>query len=71
MGRSKRAMTGGDISLTLDVKLQPALDVTTQQRREAESVFEKDQEDLVLVETSDSINSKRKNEKELYVNEIG
>lgn len=64
-------MTGGDISLTLDVKLQPALDVTTQQRREAESVFEKDQEDLVLVETSDSINSKRKNEKELYVNEIG
>lgn len=64
-------MTDGDISLTLDVKLQPALDVTTQQRREAESVFEKDQEDLVLVETSDSINSKRKNEKELYVNEIG
>ena len=64
-------MIGGDISLTLDVKLQPALDVTTQQRREAESVFEKDQEDLVLVETSDSINSKRKNEKELYVNEIG
>ena len=64
-------MTDSDISLTLDVKLQPALDVTTQQRREAESVFEKDQEDLVLVETSDSINSKRKNEKELYVNEIG
>lgn len=64
-------MTDGDISLTLDVKLQPALDVTTQQRREAESVFERDQEDLVLVETSDSINSKRKNEKELYVNEIG
>ena len=64
-------MTDGDISLTLDVKLQPALDVTTQQRREAESVFEKDQEDLVLVENSDSINSKRKNEKELYVNEIG
>ena len=64
-------MTDSDISLTLDVKLQPALDVTTQQRREAESVFEKDQEDLVLVETSDSINSKTKNEKELYVNEIG
>ena len=64
-------MTDSDISLTLDVKLQPALDVTTQQRREAESVFERDQEDLVLVETSDSINSKRKNEKELYVNEIG
>ena len=71
MGRSKRPITDGDISLTLDVKLQPALDVTTQQRREAESVFEKDQEDLVLVETSDSINSKGKNEKELYVNEIG
>lgn len=71
VNRFRRQPTNDDISLTPDVKLQLALEVPTQMRMNADSVFEKEQEDLAFMEEADFSTSKRQDEKTLYVNEIG
>lgn len=62
-------MRNEELSLTLDTKLQPALDVTTQVRRRADALFEKEQ-DFVMDEASISATSSR-SKQELYVSENG
>ena len=71
VNRFRRQPTNDDISLTPDVKLQLALEVPTQMRMNADSVFEKEQEDLAFMEEADFSKSKRQDEKTVYVNEIG
>lgn len=68
LSRARRP-ADGELSLTLDTKLQPALDVTTQIRRKADSAFEKEQE-LVLEEAGTSAVSAR-SKPELYISENG
>ncbi len=53
-----------EISLTLDTKLQPALEVNTQTRRKADAIFEKEQ-NFVLEEALKKPQAKQ----ELYVTE--
>ncbi|KAL5487916.1 hypothetical protein ACEPAI_6024 [Sanghuangporus weigelae] len=67
--RSKNLMRNGELSLTLDTRLQPALDVTTQVRRRADALFEKEQ-DFVMDEASTSATSSRSRH-ELYISENG
>ncbi|KAL5527514.1 hypothetical protein ACEPAG_6315 [Sanghuangporus baumii] len=67
--RSKNLMRNDEFSLTLDTRLQPALDVTTQVRRRADAVFEKEQ-DFVMDEASTSATSSRSRH-ELYISENG
>ncbi|TDL29815.1 hypothetical protein BD410DRAFT_893045 [Rickenella mellea] len=55
-----------ELSLTLDTRLQPALDVTTQLRRKADDIFEKDQ--LFILEEA---SKKREKSPELYITENG
>ncbi len=55
-----------EISLTLDTKLQPALEVNTQTRRKADAIFEKEQ-NFVLEEALKKPQAKQ----ELYVTENG
>lgn len=55
-----------EISLTLDTKLQPALEVNTQTRRKADAIFEKEQH-FVLEEALKKPQAKQ----ELYVTENG
>ncbi|KAL5530290.1 hypothetical protein ACEPAF_6547 [Sanghuangporus sanghuang] len=62
-------MRNEELSLTLDTRLQPALDVTTQVRRRADAVFEKEQ-DFVMDEASTSATSSRSRH-ELYISENG
>ncbi|KAL5508121.1 hypothetical protein ACEPAH_5739 [Sanghuangporus vaninii] len=69
MRSSKNLMRNEELSLTLDTRLQPALDVTTQVRRRADAVFEKEQ-DFVMDEASTSATSSRSRH-ELYISENG
>ena len=55
-----------DFSLTLDVGLQPALEVDENRLRQADAIFEKEQEYLV-----EAANWKPKAKPELYVNDHG
>jgi mediator of replication checkpoint protein 1 len=55
-----------ELSLTLDVRLQPALEVNEKLRRQADSVFEKEQE--YLLEAARRV---PKQKQELYVNDHG
>jgi mediator of replication checkpoint protein 1 len=52
--------------LTQDVGLQPALEVSTQVKRRAEAIFDKEQELLV-----EEANTSRQKDPDLYVNEYG
>lgn len=56
-----------ELSLTLDVGLQPALEVSESLRRQADSIFEKEQE--YLLEAANKQPKKRK--PELYVTDHG
>ncbi|THH12400.1 hypothetical protein EW145_g66 [Phellinidium pouzarii] len=56
-----------EFSLTLDTKLQPALEVTTQVRRKADAIFEKEQEFLL----GDAKSARSHSEQELYITESG
>lgn len=62
----KRPGPLGDLSLTQDVGLQPALEVSTQVKRRAEVIFDKEQELLV-----EEANSRSAKDPDLYVNENG
>ena len=64
--RIKRPAFGQELTLTLDSTLQPALDVTTQVKRKAGAIFEKEQM-LVLEGTT----QKPKSRPELYITESG
>lgn len=52
--------------LTQDVSLQPALEVSTQVRRRADAIFDKEQD--ILVEEA---NMRPQRKTELYINENG
>ncbi|KAI5124746.1 hypothetical protein M0805_005380 [Coniferiporia weirii] len=65
--RMQRPGDDEGFSLTLDTKLQPALEVTTQVRRKADAIFEKEQ-DFLLEDANDI---RPNNEQELYVTENG
>lgn len=56
-----------EFSLTLDIKLVPALDINTQDRQKADSIFEKEQQ-FVLEEASDV---KSSGKQELYITDTG
>lgn len=56
-----------EFSLTLDIKLVPALDINTQDRQKADSIFEKEQQ-FVLEEASDV---KSSGNQELYITDTG
>ena len=58
-----------ELSLTLDTKLQPALSVTSQVRRKADALFEKEQE-FALEEAATSATSSG-TKPELYIGENG
>lgn len=66
-GGALRNMDGGELSLTLDTKLAPALDINTQVRQKADTIFEKEQQ-FVLEEASDIGHSERQ---DLYVTDSG
>jgi mediator of replication checkpoint protein 1 len=55
-----------ELSLTLDVGLQPALEVDENRLRQADAIFEKEQAYLV-----EAANRKPKTKPELYVNDHG
>ena len=55
--------------MTLDTKLQPALDVTSQLRRKADTLFEKEQE-FALEEATTSATS-ASSKQELYIDANG
>ena len=55
-----------ELSLTLDVCLQPALEVSENFMRQADSIFEKEQEYVL-----EAANRKPKQKTELYVNDHG
>jgi mediator of replication checkpoint protein 1 len=55
-----------DLSLTLDVDLQPALEVGENRLRQANAIFEKEQ--VYIIEAA---NQKPKKKAELYVNDHG
>lgn len=55
-----------ELSLTLDVRLQPALEVSENVMRQADSIFEKEQEYVLEAATR-----KPKQKTELYVNDHG
>lgn len=55
-----------ELSLTLDVGLQPALIVDDNLRRQADAIFEKEQAYLV-----EAANRKPRKNEELYVNDHG
>ncbi len=63
-------MQGGgkpeELSLTLDVQLQPAIEISSQVRRKADAIFEKEQ--VFLIEEA---NKSRRTEPELYIAENG
>ncbi|KAH8118471.1 MRC1-like domain-containing protein [Phellopilus nigrolimitatus] len=67
MNRMQLLSNAGEFSLTLDTKLQPALEVTTQVRRKADAIFEKEQ-DFVLEEAN---NDRPQSKRELYITENG
>ena len=69
LNRSKQSEKGDELSLTLDTRLEPALDVPTQIRRRADAVFEKEQ-DLVAEDAGLSSTSSR-GKHELYISENG
>jgi mediator of replication checkpoint protein 1 len=57
---------GDDFSLTLDVRLQPPLEVDEGRLRQADTIFEKEQAYVV-----EAANRKPKARPELYVNDHG
>lgn len=59
--------TDEEFSLTLDTKLAPALDINTQARQKADSIFEKEQQ-FLLEEASDDAPSGKQ---ELYITDTG
>lgn len=66
----KKAVDGAEndrLSLTLDVGLKPALDVSGTLRQKAETVFEKEQEYVVAA----AIQQNDKPKELLYVNDHG
>ncbi|KDQ64940.1 hypothetical protein JAAARDRAFT_243319 [Jaapia argillacea MUCL 33604] len=67
LDRLRKGFEDDDIPLTLDVRLQPALEVSDSRRRAADAIFEKEQEFVLL----DAQRKPEKKKEELYVNEYG
>ena len=66
LDRLRHLGDGNELSLTLDVRLQPALEVSEKLRRQADTVFEKEQGYLL-----EAARRKPKQTPELYVNDHG
>ena len=66
---SKYPARDDELSLTLDTNIQPRLGITSQFRRRADMIFEKEQ-DFLMEEAGTSATSTRSNQ-ELYVSENG
>lgn len=66
LDKLRQANDKDEFSLTLDVGLQPALEVDENIRRQADAIFEKEQEYVI-----EAANRKPKKDPTLYVNDDG